>query len=116
MSSSYHPQSDGQTEVINRVLEQYLRCFSGDQPRKWVEWLPWAEYSYNTSLHSSTKVTPFEALYGIPPPSLHAYVPGTSKVQAVDTYLCDRDERLRELRYQLAKAQERMQNHANQHR
>ena len=87
MSSSYHPQSDGQTEVINRVLEQYLRCFSGDQPRKWVEWLPWAEYSYNTSLHSSTKVTLFEALYGIPPPSLHTYVPRTSKLQVVDTYL-----------------------------
>ena len=88
----------------------------GDQPRKWVEWLPWAEYSYNTYLHSSTKVIPFEALYGIPPPSLHAYISGTSKVQAVDTYLCDKDERLRELRYQLAKAQERMQNHSNQHR
>ena len=33
MSSSYHPQSDGQTEVVNRTLEQYLCCFAGDQPR-----------------------------------------------------------------------------------
>ena len=40
MSSSYHPQSDGQTEVVNRTLEQYLRCFAGDQPCKWLEWIP----------------------------------------------------------------------------
>ena len=45
MSSSYHPQMDGQREVINRVLEQYLCCFSGTRVRSWVDWLPWAEYS-----------------------------------------------------------------------
>ena len=78
MSSSYHPQTDGQSEVVNRTLEQYLRCFAGKQPRKWVEWIPWAEFSYNTSNHSSTKITPFEAVYDIPPPSLLTYVPGTA--------------------------------------
>ena len=60
--TSYHPQSDGQTEVVNHTLEQYLRCFTGDQPQKWIEWIPWAEFSYNTSIHSSTKMTPFEAI------------------------------------------------------
>ncbi|KAL6340300.1 hypothetical protein AAG906_040737 [Vitis piasezkii] len=63
----------------------------GEQPRKWLEWIPWAEFSYNTSTHSSTKMTPFEAVYDIPLPSLLAYIPGTSRVQAVDEYLCDRD-------------------------
>ena len=104
MSSSYYPQSDGQTEVMNRTLEQYLRCFAGDQPRKWVEWLPLAEFSYNTSLHFSTKTTPFEAVYGTPPPTLLTYVPGISRIQVVDESLRDRDAILRELRHNLSLA------------
>lgn len=116
MSSSYHPQSDGQTELVNRTLEQYLRCFAGDQPRKWFELLPWAEFSYNTSILSSTKMTPFEAVYGIPPPSLLAYVPGTSRVHAVDEYLRARDTLLRELRHNLSLAQNLMNYHADQKR
>ena len=116
MSSSYHPQTDGQSEVVNRTLEQYLRCFAGSQPKKWVEWIPWAEFSYNTSIHSATKITPFEAVYGKPPPSLLTYVPGTARVQAVDEYLQDRDQILRELRRNLQISQERMKTQANQHR
>lgn len=116
MSSSYHPQSDGQTEVMNRTLEQYLRCFTGDQPRKWVEWLSWAEYSYNTATHSSTKLTPFEAVYGTPPPTLLTYVPGTSRIQAVDECLRDRDAILKDLRHNLQLAQNRMKCQADQHR
>ena len=95
-------------EVVNRTLEQYLRCFAGEQSRKWLEWIPWAEFSYNTSTHSSTKMIPFEAVNDIPLPSLLAYIPGTSRVQAVDEYLCDRDAILRELRHNLLLAQDRM--------
>ncbi|KAH9699581.1 hypothetical protein KPL71_024420 [Citrus sinensis] len=89
MSSSYHPQSDGQTEVVNRTLEQYLRCFAGDQPRKWLEWIPWAEFSYNTAIHSSTKLSPFEAVYGIPPPSLLTYVPADQHRREVNFHVGD---------------------------
>ncbi|KAL5831744.1 hypothetical protein ACOSQ4_017098 [Xanthoceras sorbifolium] len=116
MSSSYHPQSDGQTEVVNRTVEQYLRCFAGDQPRKWVEWLPWAEYSYNTSIHSSTKMTPFEAVYGVKPPSLLAYVPGTTRVQAVEDHFRDRTVILQTLRHNLNLARDCMKTQADQKR
>ncbi|KAL5777367.1 hypothetical protein ACOSP7_010293 [Xanthoceras sorbifolium] len=116
MSSSYHPQTDGQTEVLNRTLEQYLRCFTSDNPKKWIDWLSWAEYSYNTSVHSVTKVSPFEAVYGVPPPTMLSYVPGTTKVQAVDDYLRTRTEILQDLRQNLTVVRDRMKSRANQNR
>ena len=42
MSTAYHPQTDGQIEVVNRSLEQYLRAFSCDKPTKWAAWLTMA--------------------------------------------------------------------------
>ncbi|GKD06938.1 transposon ty3-G gag-pol polyprotein [Tanacetum coccineum] len=114
--SSYHPQSDGQTEVVNCTMEQYLRCFARDKPKKWVEWMPWAEYNYNTSVHTSTKMTPFQVVYGRPPPKLLPYVPGTTNIQVVDEYLRDRDELLRHLRANLLATQHRMKIQADHHR
>lgn len=49
MSIAYHPQMDGQSEVLNKCVEQYLRCYVADSPTDWVNILPWAEYWYNTS-------------------------------------------------------------------
>jgi hypothetical protein len=116
MSSSYHPQTDGQTEVVNRTLEQYLRCFTSAQPNKWIEWVSWAEYSYNTSVHTATKLSPFEVVYGVPPPSLLSYVPGTTKIQVVDDLLRSRSELLCELRLNLNVARDRMKMQADQSR
>ena len=84
MSFTYHPQSNGQTEVVNRSLEQYLKAFAGDKPRQWVERLPLAKFWFNTNYHTATKVTPFEALYGFQPPKLLDYIPGLTKAAAVD--------------------------------
>ena len=53
MTSVFHPQSDGQSEAANRVITMYLRCLTGDRPRQWLQWLPWAEYVFNTAYQSS---------------------------------------------------------------
>jgi hypothetical protein len=65
-SLAYHPQTDGQTEQVNQIIEDMLRaCVLTDGP-KWDKHLPLAEFSYNNSYQESIKMSPFEALYGWP--------------------------------------------------
>ncbi|MCH81104.1 hypothetical protein A2U01_0001883 [Trifolium medium] len=64
MSSSYHPQTEGQTEVMNRTVEQYLRAFVHEKPSHWFPLLPWVEYHYNTSIHTASGLSPFQVTYG----------------------------------------------------
>ena len=68
--TSYDPQSDGKTEIVNKCLEGYLHCVVSDKQTQWVKWLPLVEWWYNTSFHTTEKITPFMALYGYHPPSI----------------------------------------------
>ena len=63
-SSAYHPQTDGQTERVNQIVEDMLRACVLAYPQKWDECLSLAEFSYNNSYQESIKMAPFEALYG----------------------------------------------------
>jgi hypothetical protein len=108
MSSSYHLQSDGQIEVVNKSLEHYLRAFVADKSSLWVEWLPLAEYWFNTNYHTSTKLSPFEALYGYLPPRLIEFVPGLTRVAAVEDLLEHREQVVGLLEHNLVAAQARM--------
>lgn len=116
MSTAYHPQSDGQSEVVNRCLETNLRCFCCQQPANWADWLCWAEYYYNTTYHSAIKMTPYEALYGVPPPTFLSYIPGLADNNMVDAQLRSRQEILQELQHNLEAAQNKMVKYANKHR
>jgi hypothetical protein len=98
MSTAFHTQTDGQSEVVNKVISMYLRCVTGDRSRSWVDWLSWAEYCYNTSFHTALRPTPFEVIYGRPPPPILPYTVGSAKTEVVDTLLRSRDEMLAEVR------------------
>jgi hypothetical protein len=63
-SSAYHPQTDGQIERVNQILEDMLKACVMEYPDSWDKNLPWVEFSYNNSYQESLKMAPFEALYG----------------------------------------------------
>ncbi|KAH0720072.1 hypothetical protein KY284_005102 [Solanum tuberosum] len=89
-STTYHPQSDGQTEVLNRTLETYLRCYCSNNQAYWSSYLPLAEWWYNTTFHSTIQITPYEVLYGQPPPLHLPYVSGEVADEEVDMSMLNR--------------------------
>lgn len=93
-----------------------MRAFTSDRPHKWAEWLPLAKFWFNSNFHTNLKLTPFEALYEFPPPTLQNYVLGTTRVDALDSLLCQREAILATLRSNLAATQERMKVQADKHK
>lgn len=89
------------------MLRKYL-CYAGDKPRTWSQWLAMAEWSYNSSHHTSAKISPFEVLYEYTPPTLLSYIPGTSNNEAVDQLLIDRENVLTLLEQNLITTQNQM--------
>lgn len=89
---AYHPQSDGQTEVVNRCIEMYLRSIVHDNPKRWLHMVPWAELWYNSSHQSAIGMSPFKALYGREAPLLPHYIQGSSTLEAVDRDLENREQ------------------------
>ena len=66
-STTCHPQTDGQTEVVNRTLSTLLRAIIQKNLKTWEECLPHVEFAYNRTVHSATKFSPFEIVYGFNP-------------------------------------------------
>ncbi|WVZ59355.1 hypothetical protein U9M48_009508 [Paspalum notatum var. saurae] len=93
------PSVDGQSEAANKVIVMYLRCLTGDRPRRWLQWLPWAEYVFNTAYQSSLRDTPFRVVYGRDPPSIRSYEPGDTRVAAVARTMAEREEFLADVRH-----------------
>jgi transposase InsO family protein len=116
MSSAYHPQTDGQTERVNQCLETYLRCFAHTCPSKWPQWIPLAEYWYNTSPHSSLGRSPFEVLYGFPPRHFGVVPPAATPVSDLNAWLEDRTLMLSVVQQHLSRAQNRMKRQADKNR
>jgi hypothetical protein len=116
MSSAYHPQSDGQSEALNKCLEMYLRCLTFANPLQWSKALPWAEYWFNTSYQVSAAMTPFKALYGRDPPTLIRSKGSSDDPPDLQQQLIHREELLCQLQANLHKAQQAMKIQADKHR
>ncbi|GJY59027.1 retrotransposon-related protein [Tanacetum coccineum] len=113
MSTAYHPQTDGQSEVVNKCLECYLRCMTGEKPKEWMQWLSPAEFWYNTNFHTAINITPFEVVNGQKPLVHLPYQAGESTVEEVDRSMQDREQALNMLKFHLKRAQDRMVSLAN---
>jgi hypothetical protein len=117
-SSTFHPQTDGQTERVNRSMEQVLRTFCLDRPQAWAEQLCMVEFVLNTAPHVSTGFSPFKLMYGyepVVPATLHVSE-ATAQVPAAEDYLQQMAHDLRVTQESMQKAQEQQMRQANRHR
>jgi ribosomal protein L21E len=116
MSSSYHPQSDGQTERVNQCLEAYLRCAVHACPTNWFHWLHLAQYWYNTSVHTAHGLTPFQVMFDRLPREFGTLQVDQTTVTDLAAWLKERDIMRELLKQQLFRAQQRMKSQADKHR
>lgn len=117
MSSSYHPQTDGQTERVNQCQEAYLRCFTHACPAKWAQWLSLVEYWYNTSMHTALDgKSPFHVLYGHSPRHFGLSSTDACSVPALESWVQDRGLMLRVLQQHLERVRARMKHQADKKR
>jgi len=68
-STTFHPQTDGQTEVVNRTMVHMLRGYNAKHPKTWDDSLPYLQFAFNRAVHGSSGKSPFETCYGYLPPS-----------------------------------------------
>lgn len=116
MSSSYHPQTNGQTERLNQCLESFLRCAVSTCPKQWHKWLSAAEFWYNTAYHSALGKTPFEVLYGHSPRHLGITNTNVAVPQDLKEWLADREVLMDVIKQQLNRACQRMKSQADKKR
>ena len=65
--TAFHPETDGQSEIVNQEMERYFRTYVNHFQNNWVNLLPMAEFAANANLFSTTKIPPFQAMRGYVP-------------------------------------------------
>ncbi|MCO5566446.1 hypothetical protein L7F22_020123 [Adiantum nelumboides] len=113
-SSSFHPQTYGQSEEANSTILDLLKCYVSEHKGKWEQYLPLVEYAYNNTVHLSTSKAPFEIVEGGKkvPPILHT----KDKIFEADKYVLDMDEMYKKVKVTLEKTQEKQKKAADRHR
>jgi transposase InsO family protein len=114
LSTAFHPQTDGQTERMNRDLQQYLRLFCAEKQDQWADWLAIAQFSYNSKMQTSSKKTPFEVSRNyVPRMGIEQRV---SKAPAAKEFADDMANTLEEVKNNLKEAQGRQKIQADKKR
>jgi hypothetical protein len=114
LSTAFHPQTDGQTERMNRDLQQYLRLFTSEKQDEWVHWLPIAQFSYNSKRQASTQKTPFSVTRTYEPHI--GFEQHTTKAPAAEQFITDITQTIDQTKSNLVAAQQRMKAQADKHR
>ncbi len=114
LSTAFHPQTDGQTERMNRDLQQFLRLFTAEKQDDWVDWLPIAQFSYNSKKQASTQKSPFDVTRSYAPRM--GFEQKITKAPAAEQFATTMQDTLAQTKANLEKAQQRMKVQADKHR
>ena len=116
MSSADHPQSDGQTERVNQIIEDMLRAYVAKTPSKWEQYLPILEFAYNSSKHTSTGYSPFMLMYGFQPRAPVDVTIHRDTLDSTRNFLQDMNQMLHIAKENVKTAQDRARFYADQDR
>jgi hypothetical protein len=115
LSTAYHPQTDGQTERVNRVLEDMLRNYVAASQDDWDDKLPAVEFAINNAEHDTTKMSPSMLNYGYSPWLPVSFTP-QARVPAATAFIQQMQRRISEARTAHKVATQRQQQYANKKR
>jgi hypothetical protein len=115
-SSAYHPQTDGQTERVNQIMDDMLRACVLSYGKDWEQSLPYAEFSYNNGYQASLGMSPFEALYGRKCRTLLMWSEVGERALVGPALIKEAEERVVEIREKLKAAQSRQKSYSDKKR
>ena len=115
-SSAYHPQTDGQTEVVNKKIEEMIRSFINYNQTNWDEHLVEFEVAYNSSVHANTTFPPFYLTYGENPRTIPADLVLSSKNPAAHSFLENIQKSVKHAQHEIQKSNDYMAAYANRKR
>eukprot|EP00253_Pinus_taeda_P015903 PITA_15903 len=115
-STAYHPQTDGQTERVNQMVEDMLRAYVMQQPTRWEDYLHLVEFAYNNGYHTSTQMSPFEVMYGRKCRTPTSWGGPEDKLSLGPEMLKEMEDMVKKVRVNLKAAQDRQKNFADRKR
>ena len=115
-STSYHPQTDGQTERTNQIIEDMLHMYVRTKPNKWEDYLHLVEFAYNNGYQTSSKLSPFEILYDKKCTTPISWDNPADRLMVGLEMLQEMESMVRKVQHNLKEAQDKHKSYADQKR